>query len=127
MATVNKEAVDSKLGISIRRTSVSGTTLVGRVAGDGPFAETGLKEGMKVVSIKAADTDCSAMELDEILNVLKTATGDVTIVAEPYAAAPRALPSSASTRASFKALPPPEGSGHRYVVATHQTGGEKNG
>ena len=119
-ATVTKEDADKKLGISIRRTSVSGTTLVGRISGDGPFAGTGLQEGMKIVSIKAGDKDCTDMELEEMLGELRSATGAVTIEAEQYTpvAQPKTGPQAAST--GYKPLPPPEGSGHRYDATLHR-------
>jgi membrane-associated protease RseP (regulator of RpoE activity) len=78
-ATVDKKA-DAKLGLSIKRSSVTGTTRVGKITEGGLFATTPLKEGMKVVSIN--ETRVAGMELNDILEVLKNASGKVTIVAE---------------------------------------------
>jgi predicted metalloprotease with PDZ domain len=105
-ATVDKKA-DAKLGLSIKRSSVTGTTRIGKVTEGGLFASTGLKEGMKVVSIN--DTRVAGMELNDILDVLKGASGKVTIVADnddestPAAAVPSsgASTGSASQRPSF--------------------------
>jgi PDZ domain len=118
-ATVDKDTAEKKLGISIRRTSVSGTTLVGRVSPEGPFSASGLEEGMKVVSIKAGGTDLTGMELEGMLDSLRNATGEVTIVAETMTGPGSVARSTSVTRASsvagFKPLPPPEGAGHSVI------------
>jgi membrane-associated protease RseP (regulator of RpoE activity) len=97
-ATVDKKA-DAKLGLSIKRSSVTGTTRIGKITEGGLFASTPIKEGMKVVSIN--DTRVAGMELNDILEVLKSASGKVTIVADHddeggAAAAPAASGSSAA-------------------------------
>jgi predicted metalloprotease with PDZ domain len=81
-ATVDKKP-DTKLGLSIKRSSVTGTTRIGKISDAGLFASTDLKEGMKVVSIN--ETRVAGMELNDILEVLKSAEGKVTIVAETEA------------------------------------------
>jgi predicted metalloprotease with PDZ domain len=78
-ATVDKKP-DTKLGLSIKRSSVTGTTRIGKISDGGLFSSTDLKEGMKVVSIN--ETRVAGMELNDILEVLKSAEGKVTIVAE---------------------------------------------
>ena len=78
-ATVDKKP-DTKLGLSIKRSSVTGTTRIGKISEGGLFSSTDLKEGMKVVSIN--ETRVAGMELNDILDVLKSAEGKVTIVAE---------------------------------------------
>jgi PDZ domain len=97
-ATVDKKP-DTKLGLSIKRSSVTGTTRIGKISDAGLFASTSLKEGMKVVSIN--ETRVAGMELNDILEVLKSAEGKVTIVAETEAEiAAAGTPIAASSGAS---------------------------
>lgn len=92
-ATVDKNSPTAKLGLSIKRSSVTGTTRIGRVSDEGLFASTSLKEGMKVISIN--DTRVAGMELGDILDVLKNAEGTVTIVADEDSVAEPAKPKPA--------------------------------
>jgi membrane-associated protease RseP (regulator of RpoE activity) len=99
-ATVDKKA-DAKLGLSIKRSSVTGTTRIGKITEGGLFASTPIKEGMKVVSIN--DTRVAGMELNDILEVLKSASGKVTIVADhddEGGAAAAAAPASSGSSAA---------------------------
>lgn len=100
-ATVDKKP-DTKLGLSIKRSSVTGTTRIGKINAEGLFASTSLKEGMKVVSIN--DTRVAGMELNDILEVLKSAEGKVTIVADEPDATPADAASAASRPSISKQL-----------------------
>jgi hypothetical protein len=66
--------------VSIKRLPSSGLTVVGRIAEDGLFAKTALKENMKV--LKVNNRDVNLMELNDLLLVLKESTGIITILAE---------------------------------------------
>jgi hypothetical protein len=96
-ATVVKEAPDQKLGISLKRNPTDGSTVIGRVNPDGLFGRSKLKEGMHVVSIN--NVPAKEKSLQDLLAVMTSATGPITILAMDA----DSVPSTAQKRgSSFK-------------------------
>ena len=74
---VDKPLKDSKLGIDLKHEHKSGVVTVGKISRDGLFADTELKEGMKIETINGRHFE----SFQQLVNFLKATTGHITIYA----------------------------------------------
>jgi PDZ domain len=115
-ATVVKESSEQKLGISLKRNPADGSTVIGRVNPDGLFGKSKLKEGMHVVSVN--NVDAKESSLQDLLAVMTTATGPITILAKDAGSEPAVAPkrSSFSNLFGSGAAAPAAEAGKQYVA-----------
>ena len=81
VVTVTKESKNNKLGIGLIETT-HGITITS-IQNDGLFADkknSELKRGMIILSVN--DKKCKDMRCSQVLNLLKTADGQVTLVVD---------------------------------------------
>jgi PDZ domain len=79
-ATVTKPTKDTKTGLTMRRNG-NGMIVIKRLPSDGLFAQTGLlKEGMRICCINGTDVD--ELKEEHILQLVSSAEGTVTVLAE---------------------------------------------
>jgi C-terminal processing protease CtpA/Prc len=76
--TVQKETVDTKLGITI--TEMNDKIVITNIAEDGVFANTPLVPGLRLLCINS--TLCKGIGKADVVAIFKQAVGDVTVIAE---------------------------------------------
>ena len=95
-ATVTKATVDTKVGLGMRKQR--GVVVVSGLPAGGLFAETALKEGMRVLQVNGELVD--NLQLDEVLSIIASSEGAVTVLAED-------VTTGAATATALENVPPP--------------------
>ena len=100
VATVFKESVGQKCGITLKQDAPTDYVTIGRIGEDGLFAKTDLKPGMQVMSINNMPVE--DMGKMQAIQIIKDAEGKVVVVGAPLTVQSKAVAPPANA-----VVPPP--------------------